>query len=63
METKSIIIEAEVQRKINLVQGAGDQLYKDIEIIKTIDANDKQVTGKTTGGFSFRKWANSIIIF
>lgn len=63
MEKKSIVIEAEVQNKINLVQGAGDQLYRDIEVLKAIDANDKQVTGITTSGFRFRKLLNSIVIF
>jgi hypothetical protein len=60
---KTITIEPKVQTVLNTVPGIGNQLYNDIEIIKGLDANEKEVTGKTSAGFNFRKLFNSIVIF
>lgn len=60
---KTIVIEDKVQQTLSLLPQLGDQLYSDIELIKTIDANDKEVTGTTSAGFKFRKLFNSIVIF
>lgn len=60
---KTIVIEQTVQNILNITQGAGQQLFNDIDLIRTLDANGKEVTGKTTGGFNFRKLLNAIVIF
>lgn len=60
---KTITIDEKVQKVLAVTQGAGEQLYKDLEVIRTIDANTKEVHGKTTGGFNFKKLLNSIVIF
>lgn len=58
---KRIEISQSVQQNLN--ETTYNQLMSDLEQVKQIDANGKEVVGKTRSGFNFRKLFNSIIVF
>jgi len=58
---KRIEISQDVQQSLN--ETTYNQLMSDLEQVKQIDTNDKEVVGKTKHGFNFRKLFNSIIVF
>jgi len=39
------------------------QLFSDIETIKTLETNGREITGKTAHGFYFRKMLHCIVVF
>lgn len=56
-------IEISENVKDVLTETTYNQLMSDLEQVKQINANDKEVVGKTKHGFNFRKLFNSIIVF